>query len=169
MSPNPRLDCSTSPYNRQMSNKPKLDDTDRAILLQLSEDGRLSNTELARRVGLTPAPCLRRVQRLERDGVIAGYRAVLDPTAAGRPFEVVVAVEITFNDRQTVVDFEAAITSYDEVTEVLRLFGLPDYYLRVNVADSAAYEGFIMNKLSTLKAVNRIVSHQNMKTLKKTT
>ena len=67
-----------------------MDALDRAIVEQLSQDGRLTNVELAQRVGLTPAPCLRRVKRLEADGVIAGYRARIDPVAAGRGFEVMV-------------------------------------------------------------------------------
>jgi DNA-binding Lrp family transcriptional regulator len=152
-----------------MSNQVRLDDLDRAILLLLSEDGRLSNLELARRVGLTPAPCLRRVQRLEREGVITGYRAILDPVAAGQGFEVIVAVEITLSDAQTITEFERAVAAFDEVTEARRLFGLPDYYLRVNVADPAAYEDFIINRLSRLPALSRIVSHQSMKTIKQLT
>jgi DNA-binding Lrp family transcriptional regulator len=152
-----------------VSNTIKLDAIDRAILLRLAEDGRLSNTELARRVGLTPAPCLRRVQRLEREKVIAGYRAVIDPAAAGQSFEVIVAVEITLSDAQTVIEFERAVASFEEVTEARRLFGIPDYYLRVNVAGPAEYEEFLISKLSKLPALSRIVSHQSMKTLKHTT
>ena len=67
-----------------MSNQIRLDRIDREILCQLQQDGRLSNVELARRVGLTPPPCLRRVKRLEDAGVLAGYRAVIDPAALGR-------------------------------------------------------------------------------------
>ncbi|WP_344447662.1 Lrp/AsnC family transcriptional regulator, partial [Kitasatospora nipponensis] len=71
-----------------------MDQIDRDILRELQRDGRLSNQELAQRVGLTPSPCMRRVRQLEQDGVIQGYRAVIDPAAVGRSFEVLVSVEV---------------------------------------------------------------------------
>ena len=149
-----------------MRNPPRLDRIDREILFQLERDGRLSNVELAARVGLTPPPCLRRVQRLAAEGVIAGYRAVLDPRAAGRAFEVIVAVDIAANDRRTVEAFEAAVVAFDEVLSVRRLFGKPDYFVHVAVADAEAFEAFQMGKLIGLPAVARAVSHQTMKRLK---
>lgn len=149
-----------------MSNRVTLDALDRVILLRLQEAGRLSNAELARKVGLTPAPCLRRVQRLQRAGVITGYRAEADSDAIGRGFEVIVAVEIRLNDADTVKAFEDAVLELDETTEARRLFGLPDYYPRVNVPDVAAYERFTMEKLTHLPAVSRVTSRQSMKTLK---
>src|SRR3954462_6437383 len=100
-----------------MGNKRPLDSIDRAILFHLRQDGRLSNVELARRVGLTPPPCLRRVKRLEDDGVITGYRAVIDPDAVGRGFEVIVSVEIRVTDLRTLQDFEATVAGFDEVVE----------------------------------------------------
>ncbi len=149
-----------------MRNVPRLDRIDRDILFHLQRDGRLSNVELAARVGLTPPPCLRRVKRLEAEGVIAGYRAVIDPRAAGRAFEVIVAVDITATDRRTVEEFEAAVVAFDEVIAVRRLFGQPDYFVHVAVADAEAFEAFQMNKLIGLPAVARAVSHQTMKRLK---
>lgn len=143
-----------------------LDALDRAILSHLHQNGRLTNVELAQRVGLTPAPCLRRVKRLEADGVIAGYRARIDPSAAGRGFEVMVSVEISINDLQTVEELEGAITGYDEVVEVHRLFGRPDYLIRVAVEDSATFEAFLTTKLMALRAVARVDSHMIMKKLK---
>lgn len=143
-----------------------LDEVDRAIIANLVNDARLSNTELARRVHLTPAPCLRRVQRLEAAGVLRGYRAVVDPAASGRGFEVIVAVEIRLNDAGTVEAFEEAVAALDEVTEVHRMLGKPDYFVRVNVADGSAYERFVMERLTRLPAISTLVSHQTMKTLK---
>jgi len=148
-----------------MRNEPRLDRIDRDIVFHLERDGRLSNVELAARVGLTPPPCLRRVKRLEAEGVIAGYRAVLDPRAAGRGFEVVVAVEIAVNDRRTVEEFEAAVVAFDEVVAVRRLFGTPDYFVHVAVADADAFEAFPMSELIGLPAVARATSHQIMKRL----
>ena len=81
-------------YSAPVRNSYRLDSIDREILFHLQRDGRLSNVELARRVGLTPPPCLRRVKRLEEAGVISGYRATVDPVATGQSFEVIVSVEI---------------------------------------------------------------------------
>jgi DNA-binding Lrp family transcriptional regulator len=132
----------------------------------LRQDGRLSNVELAKRVGLTPPPCLRRVKRLEETGVITGYRAVIDPAALGRQLEVLIDVEIYAQDRKTVEEFESTVASYEEVIEFRRMYGRPDYFLRVAVADHTAYEAFLTGKLSGLPAVLRLESHLTMKTIK---
>ncbi|MDQ0820681.1 DNA-binding Lrp family transcriptional regulator [Arthrobacter sp. V4I6] len=126
----------------------------------------MTNLELARRVGLTPAPCLRRVQRLEESGVIAGYRAVIDPAAAGRGHCVIMSVEITMTNRQTVEEFETAVAALDEVTEVRRVYGLPDYIVRVDVADANEYERFQTQKMTKLPGIHRIISHPTMKVIK---
>ncbi|MCG6497436.1 Lrp/AsnC family transcriptional regulator [Kitasatospora sp. A2-31] len=135
-------------------------------MFHLRRDGRLTNVELAKRVGLTPPPCLRRVKRLEEAGIIAGYRARIDPAAAGRGFEVVVAVEIGVNDLQTVEEFESTVASYEEVVEFRRLFGRPDYFVSVAVEDHAAYESFLTARLMALPAVTRVDSHLTMKIIK---
>jgi DNA-binding Lrp family transcriptional regulator len=147
-------------------NNHHVDAVDREILFQLRQDGRLSNVELARRVGLTPPPCLRRVKRLENEGVIAGYRARIDLTALGRGFEVVISAEIGVNDLKTVEDFESTIASYEEVVDFRRLFGRPDYFITVAVADQAAYERFLTSKLIGLPAITRVDSHLTMKRIK---
>jgi DNA-binding Lrp family transcriptional regulator len=149
-----------------MSNIPRLDAIDRAILFQLRRDGRMSNVELARRVGLTPPPCLRRVKRLEEEGIIQGYRAVIDPAAQGRGMEVIVSVEINLTNFETLQSFEEAVASFDEVLEARRVFGTPDYFLRVAVADHNEYERFQTNKLIGLPGIARVVSHQTMKWIK---
>ncbi|WP_150461023.1 Lrp/AsnC family transcriptional regulator [Nesterenkonia ebinurensis] len=143
-----------------MRNDFRVDALDRAIIAELTEDARLSNTELARRVGL------RRVQRLEREGVIEGYHAELNPKAAGRGFEVIVAIDIAVNNSVTIEDFESAVVQVPEVTEVRRMFGQPDYFLRVQVADGEAYEILAIRTLSQLPAVSRLLSHQTMRRLK---
>lgn len=132
----------------------------------MSQDGRLSNTELAQRVSLTPAPCLRRVKRLEDEGVISGYRAVINPHAAGRGFEVTVAVEVVVNDQVTLEKFEAEIEAFEEVVEMRRVFGAPDYLLRVMVADANAYERFQTTRLLRVPGISRTISHQTMKLIK---
>ena len=122
-----------------MRNDRSIDDLDRAIIAELQQDARLSNLELARRVGLTPAPCLRRVQKLEQAGVIEGYHAKVNPKAAGRGFEVVVAIDIAVNDGKAIENFETAAVAVPEVTELRRMFGQPDYYLRVQVEIGRAH------------------------------
>ncbi|GAA4705018.1 Lrp/AsnC family transcriptional regulator [Phytohabitans rumicis] len=149
-----------------MSNEYRLDALDRDILFHLRQDGRLTNVELARRVGLTPPPCLRRVKRLEDAGVIAGYRAIIDPAVIGRGLEVLIDVEISATDLKTVESFEATVAAYDEVIEFRRMFGRPDYFVRVAVADAAAYEQFVSGKLIGLPGVLRTESHLTMKSIK---
>ncbi|WP_305093094.1 Lrp/AsnC family transcriptional regulator [Prescottella sp. R16] len=143
-----------------------MDDLDRAILRELSVNGRISNADLADRVGLTPAPCLRRVRRLEADGVITGYRAVVDADAVGRGWEVLVNAEIVSQDRRTVEAFEAAVGAFDEVVEFRRMIGRPDYFIRVAVADLNAFEVFLRTKLMEQPAISKLESHLTMKKLK---
>ncbi len=153
-------------YDHHMGNKYTLDETDRAIINALVEDGRLSNVDLAAHVGLTPAPCLRRVRRLEEEGVIIGYRARIDPISAGRAFCVYMQVEIVSTSQEIVEEFEAAVASYDEATEVRRLYGPVDYLIRVEVPDSSAYERFQTQKMYPLPAVRRIESYPTMRVIK---
>ena len=107
-----------------------------------------------------------RTVRLEAEGYVTGYRAVLNPELTGRGFEVMVAVDINATDRQTVDDFEVAIVAFDEVLAVRRLFGQPDYLVHVAVADAVEYEAFLTGKLIGLPALSRTVSHQTMKRIK---
>ncbi|MEU4235570.1 Lrp/AsnC family transcriptional regulator [Nonomuraea sp. NPDC026600] len=153
-------------YDTYVRNFHDMDAIDRAIIDELRRDARLSNTELAQRIRLTPAPCLRRVKRLEQEGVITGYHARVDPAAAGRPFEVTVSVEIRVNDQRTVEEFESSVAAWEEVVEVRRVFGSPDYILRVLVADVGEYERFQTAKLLRLDGVSRTISHQTMKLVK---
>ncbi|MBF6100640.1 Lrp/AsnC family transcriptional regulator [Nocardia cyriacigeorgica] len=143
-----------------------MDSLDRAIIAELEADGRLTNVELAGRVGLTPGPCLRRVQRLEADGVIRGYRAVIDPGSVGRSFEVLLDLTLEGQDARTVSRFEETMTGLDEVRELRRLFGTPDYFARVAVADLDAYEVFLRTQVMTIPKIGRVNSRFTMKNLK---
>nr|WP_037957470.1 Lrp/AsnC family transcriptional regulator [Streptomyces sulphureus] len=149
-----------------MSNRKRLDEVDREILFHLRQDGRLSNVELAKRVGLTPPPCLRRLKRLEDEGVITGYRAVVDPEAEGRGLDVLVDIEVYSTDKDSILSLEEALASYDEVVECRRMFGRPEYVLRVAVEDHAAYEAFVINKLTGLPGILRVESNLTMKKVK---
>jgi DNA-binding Lrp family transcriptional regulator len=143
-----------------------MDPLDRAIIAELGRDGRLSNVDLAARVGLTTGPCLRRVQRLEAAGIIRGYRAIIDPLAIGRGFEVLLDIDLLAQDAATVERFESTLAATDEITELRRLFGKPDYFVRVAVADLAAYETFLSSRVLTIAGVGRVHSRFAMKNIK---
>lgn len=143
-----------------------MDATDRRIIAELGRDGRLSNVELAERVGLSPAPCLRRVRRLESDGVILGYVAQINPRAVGHGFEVLVNVDLTRKDRATFEAFEDAVAALEEVVEVRRMFGLPDYLLRVATDSIESYETFVSTRLGELPGMDKLDSHITMKLIK---
>lgn len=142
-----------------------MDRIDRNILRELQKDGRLTNQELAQRVGLTASPCMRRVRQLEEDGVIQGYRAVIDPEAVGRGFEVLVSIEVR-RDREAVEAVEAALREIPDVIEAYRLFGSPGCMLRIAVADITAYEQLWIERLTTLSGVTEVNSQIVMKRIK---
>ncbi|MEV0288788.1 MULTISPECIES: Lrp/AsnC family transcriptional regulator [unclassified Kribbella] len=142
-----------------------MDDVDRAILAVLERDGRISNAELAERVGLSPSPCLRRVHRLEETGVIRGYRALIDPAAIGRGLRVIAGVRLVRHARVDVVAFEQAVVELPEVVYCHHVTGNFDYLLQIELADLSAYEDFHANQLASLPAVATVTTYVTMKTL----
>ncbi|WP_327638962.1 Lrp/AsnC family transcriptional regulator [Kribbella sp. NBC_00482] len=138
-----------------------MDTIDRNILAVLQEDGRLTVTELAQRVGLSAAPCHRRLRELERAKVIRGYRAVVDGAAVGHGFEVLLAV--TMDREESVAGFEAGLAEIPEVVQAERLFGEPDYFVRVVTADIAAFQKLRDERLARLPGVQRLTSTIVMK------
>ncbi|WP_405726715.1 Lrp/AsnC family transcriptional regulator [Streptomyces sp. NBC_01537] len=140
-----------------------MDALDRKILTELQLDGRLTVTELAARVQLSVSPCHRRLRDLERTGAIRGYRAVVDPAAVGLNFEALVFVTMRWEDRDTVAAFEDAVAAVPQVIQAQRLFGDPDYLLRVATADLAAFQQFYDEQLATLPGVQRLNSTLVMK------
>ncbi|WP_294614189.1 Lrp/AsnC family transcriptional regulator [Roseovarius sp.] len=129
------------------------------ILQALSRDGRISNLDLAEKVGLSPSACLRRVQDLERRGVIVGYRAVLNRAAMGTGFTAYVAVGLNSHTKASQEAFERAMAAAPEVVECHNITGAIEYILRVEVADLAAYKSFHTDVLGTLAHVNAITSY----------
>lgn len=140
-----------------------MDAIDREILAVLQEEGRLTLTDLAARVRLSVSPCHRRLRELERSGAILGYRAVVDPAVLGLGFEALVFVTMREQDRDTLLAFEEAVTGIGEVLLAQRLFGDPDYLLRVVTADLEAYQRLQDERLSTLPGVARMNSTLVMK------
>ena len=140
-----------------------MDAVDRQILAELQAEGRLTVAELADRVRLSAGPCHRRLRELERSGVIVGYRAMVDPAAIGLGFEVLVNVTMDREDAATITAFESALAAVVEVRHAERLFGDPDYLLRVATADLASYAALRDEKLATLPGVQRLTSTIVMK------
>ena len=142
-----------------------MDEVDRSILAVLEKHGRISNSDLAARVGLSPSPCLRRVRHLEESGAIRGYRALVDPAAIGRGLRVFAGVRLVRHARADVVAFERAVILLPEVIQTHHVTGNYDYLLHVEVADLSAYEDFHANRLSALPSVAAVTSYVTMKPL----
>lgn len=140
-----------------------MDAIDWKILAALQEDGRLTVTELASRVGLSVSPCHRRLRELERTRTIRGYRAIVDAVAVGLTFEALVFVTMRQEDRDTLLGFEEAVAKIPEVIQAQRLFGDPDYLLRVLTADLAAYQRLEDDELAALPGIQRLTSTLVMK------
>ena len=136
-----------------------INDINERILSILEKDGRISNIELAARVGLSPSACLRRVQELERSGVIKGYRAVIDRAATGTAITIFVTVGLSGQLKSHAQNFEKVVTASPYVLECHNITGAVEYLLRVEVADLATYKDFHANVLGTLSQVNSITSH----------
>ncbi|PYC49079.1 AsnC family transcriptional regulator [Litorivita pollutaquae] len=137
----------------------KIDQIDRNILRTLGGEGRISNLELAERVGLSPSACLRRVQELERIGVIKGYRAVLAPKAMGVGFTAYVTVGLNAHTKASQLAFEQGVARAVEVRECHNITGAWEYLLRIEAADLAAYKRFHTDVLGTLPQVQSITSY----------
>ena len=140
-----------------------MDAIDRNILAELQMDGRLTVTDLAARVGLSVSPCHRRLRELERTGTIRGYHAVVNPAALGLAFEALLFVTMKQEDRETLLSFEAAVAQIPNVVQAQRLFGDPDYLLRIVTADLGAYQRLEDDVLATLPGVQRLTSTLVMK------
>ncbi|MEL7044278.1 MAG: Lrp/AsnC family transcriptional regulator [Pseudomonadota bacterium] len=136
------------------------------ILHELVEDGRITNAELASRVGLSPSACLRRVQELERSGAIRGYRAVLDQAVLGNGFAAYIAVGLSSHTKESQRGFEEAIVKSPEVRECQNVTGAFEYLLRVETRDLAAYKQFHTDVLGVLPQVRTITTHVLMESVK---
>jgi Lrp/AsnC family transcriptional regulator, leucine-responsive regulatory protein len=139
------------------------DEIDRKILECLQENARIPNVELAERVGLSPAPCLRRVASLEREGVIKKYVALLDPLSVNLGLIVFVQVSV---DLRKLEIFEKAIMKRPEITGCYLMTGDADYIIRIVVPDVAAYESLVKKFFTKIEGVKRMKSSFALKELK---
>jgi len=137
----------------------EIDDINNRILSVLEHEGRISNLDLSERVGLSPSACLRRVQELERIGIIKGYRAVIDRAATGSAITIFVTIGLAGQLKKHAQSFERAMESSPYVKECHNITGVVEYLLRVEVADLATYKDFHANVLGTLSQVSQITSH----------
>lgn len=135
-----------------------MDKLDRRILQALQEDASLSNVELARRVGLSPSPCLARVRALEQSGVIRQYVALADASRLGLGLNVFISISLRTQSKDALARFEQRIAEHEEVMECYLMTGDSDYLIRVVVADIAALERFILDQLTPMPEVEKIRS-----------
>lgn len=144
-----------------------LDRIDRKIMRALVEDGRLTNTQLAEIVGLSPAPCWQRVRRLESDGYIAGYTAVLDQSMLGVKETVLLEVTLDRHDDEAVANFGKAMAALPEVMEVYLTTGEYDYFIKVAVEGTQGYADFLGKKLYKIPGVRHSRSSFTLGCLKR--
>src|ERR1700722_15227727 len=143
-----------------------LDGVDCRIIAELQADGRLSNIDLADKIGLSASPCLRRVKRLEREGYIAGYRAALQRDRIGLGFSVFLGVKIEGHANERALAFEEAAVAMPEVGACHLVSGEADYILEVVVPDLGDYQRFLVGKLLNLPIVREVRSNIAIQTLK---
>ncbi len=137
----------------------ELDRYDRRILEVLQEEGRISNQELADRIGLSPSPCLRRVRTLEESGLIVGYRALLDAKKLGLSLMALIHISMDRHTPERFVNFETRISELPEVLECLLITGQDaDYQLKVIVRDMEAYQELLLNRITRIEGVSGVHS-----------
>jgi Lrp/AsnC family leucine-responsive transcriptional regulator len=144
-----------------------LDDLDRAILRELQNNARLSNAELAERVGLSPSPCWQRVRRLEENGFIEGYVAVLDQKLLGVPDTVIIEVTIERHEEDALEKFGRALINLPEVLEAYLTTGEYDYFVKVAVAGTEGYERFLRERLYRIPGIRHTRSCFTLRCLKR--
>ena len=144
----------------------ELDRIDLLLLGELQRGARLTNAELAERVHLSPSACLRRVQRLEREGVIAGYRAEVDPERLGLGLQAFVRVQLARHDAASVTAFSDAVNQWDEVVTCHALTGDMDYLLQIVVRDLEHFSRFLLDRLLNQAGVADVNSSFVLRTVK---
>lgn len=146
---------------------PNLDRTDLRILAVLQSNGRITNAELAEKVSLSPSACLRRLQRLESDGILTGYTAQVDPQAVGLGLQAFVRVQLTKHESAAVERFVELVNGWDEVVACYALTGDMDYLLHVFVADLQDFSRFLLDRLLNAAGVADVNSSFVLRTVKR--
>jgi DNA-binding Lrp family transcriptional regulator len=143
-----------------------LDETDIRILRALQADGRLANVDLAERINLSPSPCLRRTKRLEAAGVIAGYRAEIDRAKVGLGLTVFVEIKVERHSRSNADELTSALLAIPEVVSCCMVSGAADFLVELAVADLAAYERLLSDRLLVLPMIADIRSNFALRVIK---
>lgn len=151
-----------------MTDRKPLSRIDSNILRELQADGRITYAELARRVGLTTTPCMERVKRMEREGVIKGYTALLDPAVLDASLVVFVQIRLSRTSQDIFEEFTQAATALPQVQECYLVSGNFDYLIKARVGDMAAYREFLGETLLTLPGVQESTSYVVMEQVKET-
>ncbi|MDG1851576.1 MAG: Lrp/AsnC family transcriptional regulator [Gammaproteobacteria bacterium] len=137
----------------------QLDRTDKRILRELQSNGRMSNQELAEKVGLSPSPCLRRVKQLEDEGIIKGYVALVDPAKLGLKMMALIQIRMDRHTPERFAEFEKTIMEYSQVMECILITGqTADYQVKVIVEDMEQYQDFLLNRITPLPGVSDVHS-----------
>ncbi len=144
-----------------------MDDIDSKIIRALQNDGRMTVIDLAEHVGLSPTPCARRLDRLQRDGIITGYAAQVDPERLGFGVTIFVSVELEKQDRNAIDSFEKAIRRCDEVMDCYLMTGSRDILLRVVAKDLNAFDAFLENRLMKISGIRNLRSNFALRTMVK--
>jgi Lrp/AsnC family leucine-responsive transcriptional regulator len=145
----------------------ELDRTDLRILAVLQGEGRITNAELAERVNLSPSACLRRLQRLESEGVLTGYIAQVDPQAVGLGLQAFVRVQLAKHEAEAVERFAAQVNAWDEVVACYALTGDMDYLLHIYVTDLQDFSRFLLDRLLNATGVADVNSSFVLRTVKR--
>jgi len=154
--------------SKRPRNRKELDRTDRRILECLQADGRISNVQLARKVNLTPTPCIERVKRLERQGFIRGYTALLDPELVNAGLLVFVEIDLSHNSPDAFREFRDEARRLPEIMDCHLVSGNFDYLIKARVSDMKAYRELLGEKILSLPGVNGSRSYVVMEEIKET-
>jgi Lrp/AsnC family leucine-responsive transcriptional regulator len=144
----------------------KLDNTDKKILEILQDDARITNLELANRIGISPPATLERVKRLENNGVIKKYVALVDPAKVSKGTFALVSVALMIHQIPSIDSFTKHINKLDEVLECYHITGSDDFMLKIAVENIEQYEKFILNKLTKIKGVSKVTTNIVLSTVK---
>jgi Lrp/AsnC family leucine-responsive transcriptional regulator len=144
-----------------------LDRTDLRILAVLQGEGRITNAELAERINLSPSACLRRLQRLESEGVLTGYTAQVDPQAVGLGLQAFVRVQLAKHEAEAVERFAAQVNGWDEVVACYALTGDMDYLMHIYVSDLQDFSRFLLDRLLNATGVADVNSSFVLRTVKR--
>lgn len=147
-------------------NSTHLDKIDRAILYEMRTNSRITNQELSERVGLSPSPCLRRLNRLEADGVITGYTAIVDEEKLGLPVAVFMSIKLERQIDASLQNFEAEIMKHPEIVDCWLMTGENDYMLRVLAPGLREYENFLTGTLTKIPGIASIQSSVSLRRVK---